>query len=363
VLVVAILVRLGVHASGLAVFALGAGAATLWCVAAEICRRRFDIGTVDRRRMALALLSFAFAAGDRTAGRLRLTHDTTSWAFTCGRAVALVGWCLLLAVALRSLVNARAQNRRRQQQLRGARDDVVRGWADEQQRFDQRRHDTRSLVAGIQGATTTLTRYRDFLDPREQHELESALVGEIQRLQHAVSPGSSEPGHFTLEAAVGPVIMAERARGTVVNSFLTDVEVLGSADATAAVVQNLVTNARRHAPGSVITVAADIVGTELRLAVDDDGPGLPAPVRQRVMALFAEGAARPRSVPDPRRGDGANTAVGRRSGLGLTICSRLAREQGGRLRVADTDVGTRIELLLPLALGAEPCPTQSDASR
>ncbi|MCA1770989.1 MAG: sensor histidine kinase, partial [Halomonas sp.] len=96
-------------------------------------------------------------------------------------------------------------------------------------------------------------------------------------------------------------------------------------------VQNLVGNALRHSPeNSIITVALATEGEQLTLRVDDQGPGIPAAERERVVERFH------------RAGPGAG------AGLGLSIVERLLRRHGGRLTLAEApDGGLRAEVTLP----------------
>ncbi len=330
----------------------GAVAALAWGAAAAVLRRARGLSVRDRASLAVALCAFGLAALDRTVGRLHPDDAVASWAFSGARSVVLVGWLLLLVVAARSTLRARRAFNVRQHELRVARDAIADGLAEQRRRIEERRHDMRSLVSGIQGASATLTRYRAFLDAGEQRDLEIALLAEIDRLQHAISAEPSRREPFSLRAAVLPVITAERSRGMIVRATLPDVEVLGSADATAALVQNLLTNARRHAPAAAVNVAAEANGDDLLLIVSDDGPGLPEALRERVAALLETGRLSPAQELIPRQpAVDADPASLQRHGLGLAICARLAREQGGRLRLATTVTGTRIEFTLRLAAG------------
>lgn len=324
--------------------------ALAWVAAAALLRGARPLAIRDRASLAVALCAFGLGALDRTVGRLRPNDDVASWAFSSGRSVVLVGWLLLLMVAVRSTMRARRVFLIRQQQLRAARDAIADGYAEQRRRIEEGRHDIRSLVAGIQGASSTLARYRAYLDVGEQRDLEAAMLAEIDRLQHALSvePDRLEP--FTLRSAVLPVITAERARGTIVNAELPDVAVLGSADATAALVQNLVTNARRHAPGATVTVQAQTTDDELTLVVSDDGPGLSPALRERFASLFDSGRLSATDVlPRQLATDDRSEPRREQHGLGLTICARLAREQGGRLRLVPSAPGTAIEFTLRLA--------------
>ena len=88
------------------------------------------------------------------------------------------------------------------------------------------------------------------------------------------------------------------------------------------VVENLLTNAQRHARLRVdVRVEA---GAELVVHVDDDGPGVPVADRARVLEPFVTG-------------DEARTTGG--VGLGLTIARRIVERGGGRLEIGDSPLG------------------------
>ncbi len=345
-----LLVHEQVHASRIAVAVVGLAVVVAWVALAGLCRRSPRFDPASRQSMTLVMLLLGLAAADCTVGLLDPHSRLTSFAFSCGRLVAVLGWCLALAAAVRALHGARAIDHQRQRTLKVSRDAVAHSLSEQGRLREERRHDLRSLIAGIQSATATLTRYRDFLEPAERQYLESALIAEISRLQNAISVGPRPPQRFSVREALTPVIAAERARGAVVATRLVDAEAVGDAGSTAALLQNLLTNARRHAPGATITVLSEVAPDRVTLSVADDGPGLPAVVRRRVMSLldgddgssFADTdctVAVPSTPAD---------AVSDLHGLGLAICVRLAREQGGELRLAQTERGTRFELELPL---------------
>jgi two-component system, OmpR family, sensor kinase len=75
--------------------------------------------------------------------------------------------------------------------------------------------------------------------------------------------------------------------------------------------ENLLENANRHARTRVqVRVARE--GARVALSVEDDGPGVPAAMRERIFERFVR-------ADDDERG----------SGLGLAICREIARAHGG----------------------------------
>lgn len=109
------------------------------------------------------------------------------------------------------------------------------------------------------------------------------------------------------------------------------------ADAVARILANLVDNAAKYGRGPV-SIGARVDGERVRIAVRDRGPGIAADVAPRLFAPFARSAEA-----------AAGSAPG--VGLGLALCRRLARAQGGELRLtaADDGPGLRAELELRLA--------------
>jgi signal transduction histidine kinase len=98
----------------------------------------------------------------------------------------------------------------------------------------------------------------------------------------------------------------------------------------------LVDNAIDHSPsGGRVEVAVRAVGHEVQLWVDDEGPGIPEPERDRVFEPFT------RLPGTTRHGSGG-------TGLGLAIARRIAEAHGGRIEAASTPAGgARLAVTLP----------------
>ncbi|MFD5462236.1 sensor histidine kinase [Kitasatospora sp. NPDC127059] len=106
------------------------------------------------------------------------------------------------------------------------------------------------------------------------------------------------------------------------------------------VVANLVDNACKHSPpGGTVTVRARPEGEEggLLLEVQDEGPGIPPADRGRVFERFS------RSGTATAAGPGADGGTG----LGLAIARWAVDLHGGRIAVAESPRGCRIEVRLP----------------
>jgi two-component system osmolarity sensor histidine kinase EnvZ len=87
---------------------------------------------------------------------------------------------------------------------------------------------------------------------------------------------------------------------------------------------NLVSNAARHAAS--IAIAGHRDHRYLTVTVDDDGPGIPASLREEVFKPFLR-------LDDARNQDEGGT------GLGLAIARDIARSHGGDITLGDSPLG------------------------
>ncbi|BDX29493.1 two-component sensor histidine kinase [Mycobacterium antarcticum] len=139
---------------------------------------------------------------------------------------------------------------------------------------------------------------------------------------------------------VDDLVFAEVERLRAMTSLRVDTggvsaaQVSGDADALRRVLRNLGDNALRHAAAR-IDVALTELGGEVLLIVDDDGPGIPEPERERVLQRFV------RLDPARSRDDGG-------SGLGLAIVEEVVRAHGGSVTIRQSPIGgARVEVRIP----------------
>lgn len=100
------------------------------------------------------------------------------------------------------------------------------------------------------------------------------------------------------------------------------------------VIANLIDNARRHAQRIVVSLH-DVPPDGLTVEVDDDGPGIPAHLREEALLPFR----RLEVEPGQRRGG---------AGLGLAIAGRAMIVMGGSLALVDSPLGgLKVRLVLP----------------
>jgi signal transduction histidine kinase len=146
----------------------------------------------------------------------------------------------------------------------------------------------------------------------------SATVGDLLALvrEEFVAPRLSEP--------VDLGAMARKAvDGAARDGLRHDVDVAGESWVDGderrlrRLVENLLDNAARHARSVVhVRVAPD--GERVALSVEDDGPGVPPEMREKIFERFVR-------ADDDERG----------SGLGLAICRAIARAHGGDVVLED----------------------------
>jgi signal transduction histidine kinase len=109
---------------------------------------------------------------------------------------------------------------------------------------------------------------------------------------------------------------------------------------------NLIENAIRHTPpGTRVRASVEIVDGSVRLIVEDDGPGIPVELKERVFERFVRGA-----------GDRGGS-----SGLGLSIVHAVVESHGGRVAIESPTMngpgrprGTRFCVTLPLSRRVQP---------
>ena len=130
------------------------------------------------------------------------------------------------------------------------------------------------------------------------------------------------------------------AKGIDVTVCESDAEVIARADGERLrqIVLNLLTNAIKFTPrGGHVSVSYAANDTDVRIAIRDDGIGIPAEKLDVVFQPYVQLAA-----------SGINQEIG--SGLGLAISRDLARAMGGDLTATSSpDEGTVFTVRLPLS--------------
>lgn len=109
----------------------------------------------------------------------------------------------------------------------------------------------------------------------------------------------------------------------------------------AEVVYTLVDNAAKYSPkGTRIKVTASQVDEMMRLTVEDEGPGVPTELRERVFNKFFRAMR-----------DGDSNAQPPGTGMGLAIARGIVEAHGGRIWIEDASWGKGASVTLTLPLG------------
>jgi two-component system sensor histidine kinase KdpD len=197
-------------------------------------------------------------------------------------------------------------------------------------------HDLRTPLSVIQAVTSDLRAGTGY-DDSTRDELLDLVLDEAQRLDRIVanllSLSRIETGSLRPERQA--VVLGELAstcasrlarlfRRTSIKLDIADDLPLADADYTQLdqVLMNLLENAARHAPAdTTILVGAHQQDGMVEVFVEDEGPGVPEQLRQRIFEPFWQGE------------DSSS------SGIGLAICRALVEAHGGSIHVEAPDSG------------------------
>ena len=170
------------------------------------------------------------------------------------------------------------------------------------------------------------------------------LINMLDRLlQIAEAEAGARRQSFTpvrLAAVLGDVCelydaTAEDEGIILVNATEGDPVTLGDRNLLASATANLIDNALKYAgSGAMVRIAATDERDTVAIVVEDDGPGIPAAERSRVVERFYR-LDQSRSLPG--------------NGLGLSIVSAIASLHWGALDLEDAAPGLRARLVLPRA--------------
>ncbi|NRI69151.1 HAMP domain-containing protein [Rhodococcus sp. MS16] len=215
-----------------------------------------------------------------------------------------------------------------------------------QQRFvSDASHELRSPLSTITTALELAHRRPDLLDDAL---IEDALLPEARRMRQLIEDllilarsdeNELEPTSAVVDVDLDDILFAEKKRidgisEITVTATIAPIRVSGDPRALTRMVRNLVDNAVRHAQTQVHLECAETTDTAL-IAIEDDGPGIPAAERERIFGRFVR-LDQPRS----RQGGG--------SGLGLAIASEIVAAHHGTITVSErAGGGSRFEVTIP----------------
>lgn len=175
-----------------------------------------------------------------------------------------------------------------------------------------------------------------------RHDLDAllALIDNILALARAEETATTgfapvALDHIATEAAEMFEPVAE-ARGIRLVTDIAPATVMGSRTLLAQAITNLIDNAIKYgAAGGKVRIEIGDDDDHVRLAVVDDGPGIPADLRDRAIERFT-------------RLDPSRSTPG--SGLGLSIVAAVARVHRADLALSDAEPGLRVTLRFPASV-------------
>ena len=111
-----------------------------------------------------------------------------------------------------------------------------------------------------------------------------------------------------------------------------DALVIGDANLLMQVFVNLINNACDASPdGATVTINGRVENSKLVVETIDQGPGIDPANREQLFEPFF-----------------TTKPVGQGTGLGLSLAYSIVKNHRGRLRVGDSDEGTKMIVTLPL---------------
>jgi two-component system, OmpR family, sensor histidine kinase MtrB len=211
-------------------------------------------------------------------------------------------------------------------------------------------HELRSPLMTLMASIEVLQNTRDDLPDRAQTAVD-LLLHDIERFQQLVEDlleiSRFDAGAVRLDLSeVFAAEMVERAVGALVGRSVPVVVDMAAAEAVVRVdkrrmgqvIANLLDNAQKYADGARL-ISVETTDEHVRIAVEDDGPGVPEEEREVIFDRFSRGSA------GGRRGDDFGT------GLGLALIREHLHLHLGRIWVEDRpngQPGARFVIELPL---------------
>ena len=191
-----------------------------------------------------------------------------------------------------------------------------------------------AMLAGVShDLRTVLTRFRleiAFLGDHPRAEQLKEDAEEMQRMLEAyMAFVRGDGGEVASQQDIGALLnqaaaAASRGGRPIAVVVPAGLQVRVKPNAFRRLIGNLIGNAARYA--QTVEVAASASARHLAITIDDDGPGIPAHLREEVFKPFVR-------LDHARNQDETGT------GLGLAIALDIARAHGGDVRLGDSPLG------------------------
>lgn len=191
-------------------------------------------------------------------------------------------------------------------------------------------HELRNPLAAAMTGAGLLAELLDATDPR--HAVLEGVLADLGRVSglldaYLALARTGRPRKDAVELAALGARLAVR-HGTKVSVRSADAVVRGDEALLDRALENLIENALA-AGATRVCIAAEPCGSTVRITVDDDGPGVPAELRDRVFEPFVSGRSS--------------------TGLGLFIVAETVAAHGGTIRCEPRPRGSRFVLVLEAA--------------
>lgn len=208
-------------------------------------------------------------------------------------------------------------------------------------------HELRTPLTSIIGSLDTIK--RPGISPEATEELLDSARRQANRLQRLIEDllFASRVDRQTIPISIHPVDVLEvlteirdtlqDASNVSISVEPTSLHVSADPDHLRRVFINLVDNAAKYAPGSLVEIIAREVRTHIDIDVVDHGDGIPPAMRERIFDAFTQ---LERSETRTKGG----------TGLGLSIVRGLVEAMGGTVEVSETPGGgATFTVSLPMA--------------
>ncbi len=213
-------------------------------------------------------------------------------------------------------------------------------------------HELCTPLGFIKGYATTLLREDTTWDEATRREFLTIIDEEADRLRELIDNllDSSRLQSGTLKMQIQPVRLDSLLRDISVRATsrnenlhikldLKKTELRCQADPgrIAQVMDNLLGNAVKYAPGSEVYISLELIDDTAHITVQDNGPGISPEHVEHLFKRFYR-------VPD-------QSSSVRGTGLGLFICRQIIRAHGGQISVeSSVGKGTTFHIYLPCRL-------------
>ena len=256
---------------------------------------------------------------------------------------------LLRVQAALRLRRANASNREYVELVRRQRDDLMRLQLQKERLMGFVVHDLKNPVSNIDLQAQLLLRDSSASAQAIGGSIRDEVRSLLRLLLNLLDISKSEEGKLMpvpasvdlpqlVRDACDALEVRARAKNIALNSTIDVSRLNVDVDLFRRVIENLLENALRHAPGdTAVHVSASGDARETELRVSDSGLGVPRELREAIFERFVQ-------VDGPDRGV---TRSGR--GLGLAFCRLAVEAHGGKIWVEDAAPGAVFCLRLPNA--------------